>query len=193
MLHRTSHRVFSLKIFYLGFPAEILGEKSSWRGGGFKIPCKFLRIFRSAPWGLSNRRAMITAVRRRALTSITSTALQWHFNNNRCHWCSFRSSGAVRMPTVRISRAPRFRRECIVCSCAVCIICSRASLPSLKIPPICTQFLIHQLKSLQARLRHRRSCVRRIIGNATHKSPSVSSSANCRVSGAQAIKIPRSL
>lgn len=135
-LHRTSHRAFSLKIFYLGFPAEILREKSGWRGGGFKIPCKFLRIFRSAPRGLSNRRAMIPAVRRRALTSITSTALQWHFNNNRCHWCSFRSSGAVRMPTVRDPGASSLRRECIVCGCAVCIICTCASLPSLKMPPI---------------------------------------------------------
>ena len=102
------------------------------RGGGFNFPYKFLRIFRSAPRGLSNLRAMIPAVRRRALTSITSTALQWHFNNNRCHWCSFRSSGAVRMPTVRISVAPSFRSERSVRVRIVRIICTRASLPSLK-------------------------------------------------------------
>lgn len=125
---------------------------------------------------------MIPAVRRRSLTSINSTELQWHFNNNRCHWCSFRSSGTVRMTTVRISRAPRFRRECIVCSCAVCIICSRASLPSLKIPPICTQLLIHRSKSLPARLRHRRSCVRRIVWRFRAKSPYISISAFCRAS-----------
>lgn len=29
-----SHEVVSEKSFYPGFPAEILGEKSSWRGGG---------------------------------------------------------------------------------------------------------------------------------------------------------------
>ena len=42
------------------------------------------------------------------------------------------SLNAVRMPTVRDSGAPSFRRECSVRVRIVRIICTRASLPSLK-------------------------------------------------------------
>lgn len=81
------------------------------------------------------------------------------------------------MPTARGSDAPSFRRECIVYGCAVCIIRARTSLPSLKMPTIRTQLIIYRSKSRPARLRHRRSCVRRTVWRCHILSPSVSSSA----------------
>lgn len=70
----------------------------------------------------------------------------------------------------------------------VAVLCVSSALALLSHRSKCRRsrvwFLIHRSKSLPTRLKHRRSCVRRIIGNAAHKSPSVSSSVNCRASGA---------
>lgn len=136
------------------------------------------------PGGLSNRRAMIPAAKWNALLRWTVSGNQFLQLLQLPAALSSWLLRTVKMPTAHDSGASSFRHECIVRGCAVCIICARASLPSLKMPPIRTQFLIHLSKSLPARLMHRRSCVRRIIGNAAHKSPSVSSSANCRAPGA---------
>lgn len=131
---------FSQDVFSENFLYQFSGRNSQRKirleGWGVQIPVQILRIFRSAPWGLSNRRAMIPAAKWNALLRWTVSGNQFLQLLQLPAALSSWLLRTVKMPTAHDSGASSFRHECIVRSCAVCIICTCASLPSLKMPPI---------------------------------------------------------
>ena len=101
-------------------------------GGVVQFPVQIFENFSVGPLGAIKSPCNDSDGPATVIPSTVSIALQQHSNNVHCWWRSVRSLHAVRIPTAHGSCAPTFRRERSVRVRIVRIICTHASLPSLK-------------------------------------------------------------